>query len=211
MIKAIVFDYDGVLVDTLEIHKKIYKVLGEELNIPQWTQLGNKIDSFNVDWHETSKAVGLKIPEDIPIIERIYFRELRKLNPQTKLFPGIRKLVSSLSGYKRAVLSNNSRVEIEKALSALDMNHFDSVVGGEDGKLKPDPELFNITMERLNVKPEETVYICDMKEEIIGARNAKITKTIAVSYGYHSKEHLEEANPDHIVDKPEEILSLIKK
>ena len=79
-------------------------------------------------------------------------------------------------------------------------------------KHKPDPDIVNYIMSQVNVDKGDTVIIGDSKSDILTGHNAGID-TIAVTYGYDSKENLINANPSSIIDdfsKLQEIIEINK-
>ena len=76
---------------------------------------------------------------------------------------------------------------------------FQYVLGTEERnfKHKPNPEIINYIMDKLNVSKEDTVIIGDSKSDILTAKNAEID-TIAVTYGYDTIENLAKTNPTYM-------------
>ena len=210
--KAVIFDYDGVIVDSLDVVHIIYKEIAKHFNFPQFADLKKNIDFYDVDWKETIRKVGIFRKEDIAKIKELYIEHFNRYKDLTKLVPGIKDVLQILKKkYKLAVASNNFKAEIEKILKKFEiLKYFDIVVGGEKEILKPDPTTLIQCMKALNVKPEETVYIGDMDGDILAGRNANLKKVIAVTYGYHSHEKLKQLNPDVIVHKSIDLIEAVE-
>ncbi len=210
--KAVIFDYDGVIVDSLDVVHIIYKEIAKHFNFPVFADLKKNIDFYDVDWKETLRKVGIFRKDDIAKIKELYIEHFNKHKELTKLVPGIKDVLEKLKKkYKLAVASNNFKKEIEKVLKKFEiLKYFDIVVGGEKEILKPDPTILIQCMQKLNVKPEETVYIGDMDGDILAGRNAKLKKIIAVTYGYHSHDKLKQLNPDVIVHKSIDLIEAVE-
>ncbi len=210
--KAVIFDYDGVIVDSLDVVQVIYKEIAKHFNNPIFADMKKNIDFCDVDWRKTLKNVGITERKDIDKIKKIYIEEFNKHKELTKLVPDIKEVLEILKkNYKLAVASNNFKPEIEKILKKFNILHyFDVVIGGEKEILKPDPTILIECMQTLNVKPEETVYIGDMDGDITAGRNANVKKVIAVTYGYHSHDKLKQLNPDIIVHNTKDLLNVIE-
>ena len=186
--KAIIFDYDGVLVDSLDVVHEIYKEIIKYYDKPLFRDVKKNIDSYDVDWKKTLEKVGITKKEDLEKIKNIYKKHFEINKDLTKQIPGMKKVLEKLKGnYRLAVASNNFKNLIEDMLKRFGiLKYFDIIEGGEKEILKPDPAVIINCMNHLKVKPEETIYIGDMDGDIIAARNAKLKKMIAVTYGYHS-------------------------
>lgn len=210
--KAIIFDYDGVIVDSLDVVHVIYKEIVKHFNYPIFEDVKKNIDSYDVDWRSTLRNVGITKKKDIEKIKNIYIEHFEKNKHLTTLIPDMKEVLAELKkNYKLGVASNNFKALIEDMLKKLDvLDYFDVIVGGEKEILKPDPTVITNCMKELNVKPEETVYIGDMDGDITAGRNAELKKVIAVTYGYHSHDKLKQLNPDVIVHKAEDLLKAIE-
>ena len=113
--------------------------------------------------------------------------------------------------YQLAIVSNSFGEIIEAMLNKFELRkYFGCIVGADQGPLKPDPTLFRLCLEQLKVKPEATVYVGDMEEDVLAARNAKLKKAIVVTYGYHSEARLRQARPDIIINNPTELIEAVK-
>jgi phosphoglycolate phosphatase len=110
--------------------------------------------------------------------------------------------------YTLAVVTNNFRYEIEKRLRLHGLDkYFSAYYTCEDGKLKPHPDLINKCLKHFDVLPSEAAFVGDMDGDIQSAKAARIGKVIAVTYGYHLKHRLQEA--DIIIDTPGELLKIL--
>lgn len=110
-----------------------------------------------------------------------------------------------------AVASSKPKRILDKMVTNFDLNVFNYVLGTEESnfKHKPDPQIVNYIMEQLNVTKEESVIIGDSKSDILTGKNAGID-TIAVTYGYDSKENLINSNPTYIINTFSELENLIE-
>ncbi len=204
--KLVIFDYDGVLVDSFEATMKIYLDISNEfkLNLPESPEYFKEL--FELDWRETIKKLKLYEKKKLDKINEIYINGLKKYDYLIKPYPNINHVLEKLSEkYTLAVASNNIRQELEYRLNKFNLiKYFTLVLGEEDGELKPSPDLLLKCMKRLNASPKETSFIGDMDGDIKAGRAAKIGKIIAVTYGFHEKHKIKDA--DVIVETPEELL-----
>ncbi|CDZ23487.1 hypothetical protein CCDG5_0345 [[Clostridium] cellulosi] len=130
----------------------------------------------------------------------------------TAPYEGIKELLSELSkrGILSAVLSNKPDNFVKIIISEIFSDFkFSWIQGKMDGfPKKPDPTALNFIMKSLNVNTDETLYIGDSNIDIFTGKNANV-KTCGVLWGFRTKEELEEAGADYIVDSPLAVLDLI--
>ena len=116
-------------------------------------------------WHEIGPELGLNSVDEVDAVRHRY-RADEEINQ------GVLDLIHRLHGnYKLAVLSN-SPPGLSKWLADWNMLNFFKVVfcSGDEGMAKPDPEAFELTLERLGLKPNEAVFIDDTREHVEAAR-----------------------------------------
>ena len=126
----------------------------------------------------------------------------------TKPYPQAKETLSKLGAYKKAVISNKREVLSKKVLEGLGLLEFFDVVLGSDSvsERKPSPVPIFELLKRFGVSKDEAVIIGDSNYDIEAGKAAGI-KTIAVTYGYRSRELLKGA--DFIVDNFGKILNII--
>jgi pyrophosphatase PpaX len=164
-ITTIVFDVDGVLIDSNRIIIEAYKKTARKL--------GLRIPSTQ----EISKLLGKPLEEITRILwpntdADLYVKEYRKFfmdkNLKIPVIDGavdtVRKMKSL--GFKLGILSGKTNFFIEKHLkeAGFDLDWFDTITSFETTKKhKPDPEPLLYILERLKVKPEEALYVGDSR------------------------------------------------
>ncbi|MDP2750379.1 MAG: HAD family hydrolase [Nanoarchaeota archaeon] len=210
--KAIIFDWDGVVADSLPVHFKIYKAVEKRLQkkiMP--AHYYKNSDFIDLDWRENLKKVDINDKKTWNKISEIYKKESARLNSEIKPFPGMKRIIIKLSkNFKLGIVSNNYLDVINEKLEEWEMEHyFKAIVDGHFKTNKPHPGQLLECMKKLNVLPEETIYIGDMDGDITTGRNADVKRVIAVTYGWHSHNKLKCFEPDAFFHKPEDMLSLL--
>jgi HAD superfamily hydrolase (TIGR01662 family) len=213
MKKAVIFDFDGVIANTISLDFRIYKEITKKLRKPfpsSWKGLGELTSGT---FKELNKNLGIRKKEELSEAERIYKELRRKWGKEARLFPNVREVIAILKkkGFKIGIISNNYREFVNDFLERTGIEKYiDCFVGhGDAKKLKPNPEILLLCMKRLETKPEDTIFIGDMEVDVEAGRKAKVSKVIAVTWGWHSRKRLERMKPDAVIDRPEEILKFL--
>ena len=200
MIKYIVFDFDGTLADTFDVIKNIAM---------------NEYSEYDIDV-ELFKSEGAKgmlkmlnIPRwKIPGMILNVTNKLRN-SKNIKLFSGIVVLLNDLKkDYKIGILSSNSKEIINDTLKEYDIENLFEFVYSESSLFGKHSVLKRMCSKH-NIDPLEVIYVGDEDRDIIAAKKANL-KTIAVTWGFNSKEKLSRENPDYLVDSPMQILETIQ-
>lgn len=178
MIKAIIFDLDGVIIDSEPLHCKADNQLLTELGIdaPE-----NYFDRF-VGW--TNEAMWEAIKNDYHITEFIHeLTEMQmpiKLNllqeGDYKVIPGIVELLEEIKTMHipTAIASSSPKLFIQAAIEKLGLKQYFSVIlsGEEVKRSKPEPDIFLKAAELLNVNPSECLVLEDSKSGTAAAKKA---------------------------------------
>lgn len=180
-LKAVLFDMDGVIVDTEPLHRKAYEKTFQDLNIKvsdefYATFTGNStktvceklIEKFNLT----------QTHEEIAQIKRTYFKELFDNDPDFDLLPGVRSLIESYyNNGIRLILASSAHINtinwvFEKF--GLDQYFKGKISGASLNESKPNPEIFNIAAEMSGEAKENCMVIEDSTNGIIAANRANI-------------------------------------
>lgn len=214
MIKAIVFDLDGTLLNTLIDLTDSMNVVLENHGMKKRTVeevrtfVGNGIPML------VKRAVEDSTDEQLLSIctkEMIdYYKTHNKI--KTAPYEGIPDLLDELNDMKiaLAVVTNKEESAAIALCREIFGDKFKAVIG-DDGKnaLKPAPDNVFRALEILGSKKEETLYIGDSEVDMKTAKNSGL-KSVGVLWGFRSKSVLEENGADFIVSQPYEIKGLIK-
>jgi len=217
MLRALIFDFNGIIVDDEPIHFRLFqKVLGEEgVVLTEAAYYARYLGfddrgAFTAAFRENQRAIDdAKLKQ---LIERkaIYYQDA--IREHVAIFPGVHGLVSTLARtHPLAVASGALRDEIETILKTAGLlDHFQAIVSAEDvTQGKPEPEIFLKALGALNqqkrngvaIAAGDCVVIEDSKEGIRGARRAGM-KCLAVTNS-HPAELLSEA--DGVVNSLEHV------
>ncbi len=209
MKKLIIFDFDGTIADALNLSFEIFNGLSEKYNfkgIKNLQEYRNLFDSSlpRIIWQ--LKISPFKLPLVIDEGREIASKRLYEVN----LFPGIEKAADELSKEcTLAIISSNLTSIITQFLNNHNISkYFNLIVGSE--KEKDKSKKIRYCLDYYKISPRETVLIGDTTRDIKDAKKYGL-KTIAVSYGFHSKEKLSKEFPDALVDSPHQIIEAVNK
>ena len=206
MIRAIIFDFDGTIIDTetawYKVFKDAYKKYGVDLSLATYSQcLGTSLQSFNPYTHlSTHHGISMDLEEFRTTIQQNY----AKLIDQELMRPGILNLLqeAKLAGLKIGLASSSHRDWIDKFVDQLGIRDYFECYCTADtvSNVKPDPELYLQALGQLGVNPNEAIAIEDSPN---GARAAvaaglhtvviknTLTKQLSFSQGHYTIESLE--------------------
>ena len=207
---AAIWDVDGTLVDTAELH------------FQAWLELFGQLD-WPFSRADFQKTFGLRNPEIFRILrgDQLTEAEIADLGERKEvlyraaarqgvdLLPGVRPLLLALhaAGFRQAIGSSAPRANLDLILQGTQTGHlFQSVVSSEDTQRgKPDPQVFQVAAARLGVPVERCVVFEDAVAGVQAAKAAGM-RCVAVRFvGHHGADALREAGADRVVESLEEV------
>ncbi len=214
-LKAVIFDLDGTLLDTLEdiaisVNYVLKKFNKELIPVSEYRYLvGSGALKLMQD---VLPGVGEEeIKKALKIFEEHYMKQYSK---NTKLYEGIGKLLTFLQkrSIKLAILSNKPDSFTKLcAMKYLRNWDFSAVYGiREQIPRKPSPAGAIDIMKELHVEPKDCLFVGDTKIDMITAKNAEID-SIGVLWGFRDREELEQNSAKYIASTPIETIKLISQ
>lgn len=210
---ACIFDLDGTLTDTLASLTYSVNETLKEMGLSTIT--AEQCRSFvgngaRVLIEKALAAVGLpdksRLEEGMEIYGRIFDANCTYL---VTPYEGVRDMLVKMKeqGMKLGVLSNKPHRQTVKVVREIfGEGMFDCVQGQQEGiARKPDPEGVYRLMDALKVSKEECLYVGDSEVDIQTGKNAGV-RTIGVAWGFRTREILEAAGAEMIIDTPLELM-----
>jgi HAD superfamily hydrolase (TIGR01549 family) len=206
MIKALIFDYDGVIFNTVNIAWNVVKTVCDRYCKRKIKTKKEFLDIYKRNFYADMKKRGVT-EKDMEKLKHDSIEILKKKHP--KPFRNIKKAMNQLAKkYKIAIVSSNYTDVMKHALKqAKIFKDFHLIIGAEHEEHKT--KKIRLCLKKFNVKPGEAVFVTDTTGDIKEARKVKL-KTMAVAWGFHKKDKLLKAKPDFLVEKPEQIIKVLK-
>lgn len=211
--KALVFDLDGTLLNTIEDLKAAVNYAIGQFGYDKITsaQAKNYIGNGIRKLVERSLGGDLKYLDEAFSEFQSYYN--KNYNVYTKPYDGIYELLeySKNKGYLLACVSNKSIVPLNKLINEHFNGFFTTVIGdGEGYERKPNPEVLLECAKRLNIDISDIIYIGDSDVDVKTVKNASC-KGIFVDYGYRLKEELIKSGASIICSTPLEIINVLEE
>jgi HAD superfamily hydrolase (TIGR01509 family) len=177
-IKAIVFDFDGLILDTEQPEflswKAMYEAHGATLALSEWLAVvGASLKEFDPLLNLQARV---KHPIDVEKVSADRKRIFDEYIQAITLLPGVLDYLQAAKAMElKLAIASSSRVEwVAHYLDRFDIRHyFDALCfGNEVEKVKPDPALYALAVRRLGVSPSETVALEDSYNGLLAAKRA---------------------------------------
>jgi 2-phosphoglycolate phosphatase len=205
MIRAVLFDLDGTLMDSTDAIVNSYFHTFDTIGEPR-PERGTVIATIGDPIHKQFPTMTSHDVDECIRIYRAYYAEHSAAI--TTLPPGVEETLATLSerGIKLGFVTSKRREAAEMLLEHLGALHYMDVRIGplEVTQHKPHPEPVQKAMEILGVTPDETVFVGDMHFDVLAGLAAGV-ETIAVATGYQTRAQLEALNPDATCDTMYEV------
>ena len=191
-LQAVLFDMDGVIVDTEPLHKKAYYQVFEDLKVNVTSELYESFTGFSTRKVCTTLKNRFDLPlevDELSALKRSYFKHYFDNDTEFDLLPGVRELFES---YRQAditlILASSAAMNtINWVLEKFEIgSYFKAKVSGDElAESKPNPEIFNIAAQLSGKDKSECMVIEDSTNGILAAHRAGIF--CAAYQSFHSK------------------------
>ena len=219
MIRLIIYDLDGTLIDSRRDIAEAVNGTLEEFGLPLLTLdevssfvgsgvrnlMTQALEACSLLLNKREGACALPaVDRTIKVFRRLYAEHLLD---HTCLYPWVPGVLERFKDRMQAVVTNKPEDLSRTILKGLGVDrYFCELVGGDAGfPKKPVPEPLLEILRRAAVKPEEAVLVGDSAIDIETGRNAGVT-TFAVTYGFGRRREIESARPDYILKDLEELI-----
>lgn len=208
-IRTIIFDLDGTLIDSSDgvVEAVNYSLaqMGEPIQPPE------KIKSF------IGFPLTVMYPHfsDKPLKELYAHFQIKAADTvvaSTVVLPGVEPVLQQLKdlGYTLTIASTKIRKHISGVVDKFGWEkYFDAYSGGDEVKhVKPAPDIFALTLEKINASKEESIVVGDTINDIHAAQAMQVP-VIAVHSPYGNKKEVEASSPNYIIDSIKQLVPLL--
>jgi HAD superfamily hydrolase (TIGR01549 family) len=206
-LQAVLFDWDGTLVDSAELSYRIYAELFAGFGLGFDRRVF--ADSYSPDWYSTFERVGLARSHWAEADRRwleLYARE------RVALIPGAERALARVrdAGLALGLVTSGSRERVRRDLERLAIRElFREVVCGEDAqRKKPHPEALLTALGRLGIAAAQAAYVGDSPEDVAMARGAGAL-AVGIPGGFPNREALQAERPDVLATDLGEALDVL--
>jgi phosphoglycolate phosphatase len=207
MVKHILFDFDGTLVDSRALLVKLYnemavqyqfrRIRDQDLTLLRSLSISERVDHLGVP--------VLQIPKLVTAGRQLYQENIRTLH----IVPGMKEVIARVSsqGMKSSILSSNSEVNIRQILKNNKLDGtFKEIISAKHifGK----HHSIRKVMKQWGTSPSRMIYVGDELRDIEACRKLGVP-IVAVTWGYDSQHLLLSGKPDYLVNSPGELLKTL--
>jgi len=182
MLKAVIFDMDGVIIDSEPTHMKLesetYKKLGIEITEDDHNSFVGSTSQYMWEALKNKYKLNQTLEELIEYERNLYFKHLNSEECEITLIGGVKELIEDLydNGIKLAIASSSPLNVINAITKKFQIEeYFDVFVTGDDVKRsKPEPDIFLYASEKLGVSTDNCLVIEDSHNGVRAAKKAGI-------------------------------------
>ncbi|MEA3398902.1 MAG: HAD family phosphatase [Patescibacteria group bacterium] len=180
--KAVIFDLDGTLTDSVHAHylkhERIGKILGYDLTEKYFHESANGMDAKDF-FPALLKHYGINLGKNLKKAIKLHHKLTdEEFFSHIKLFPHVKTILKNLKkeGYKLALASSSPADMVIPTLKQFDIEkYFDIIVNGDDVlHTKPNPAIFLLARKKLGIKKADCIVIEDAPKGVDAAKRANI-------------------------------------
>ncbi len=198
------FDFDGVLLDSLDLYSAAVIRCLERIGTPIVKSREDYLELFDGNFYESMAERGVDLAA--------FSRAAKEIMPGIDYdamapYEGLIPVLEALNrDHQLVVISSNGSRTIRKILERCGFDPYFEEILGSDFLLSKKDKIAH-ALAKYGTPADRTFYIGDTAGDVFEARAAGV-RTVAVTWGWHSRERLVAANPDFVVDAPEGLLRI---
>ncbi|MEM9102213.1 MAG: HAD-IA family hydrolase [Pseudomonadota bacterium] len=212
-IKAVIFDWDGTVMDSTQRIASSMQSTAKRLALPlPSTQQVRDIIGLSID-KAFMALFGRLTESELNLLRETYRIEYVENNKTpSPLFEGVEQVLEELSvNFKLAVATGKGRQGLERVMAVSNTKHFFQVTfSADDAESKPHPDMVLKVSKALKLDPSECVMVGDTTFDMEMAKNAGMQR-VGVSYGAHQSDRLAVFDPIEIIDDIRDLPGILRR
>jgi len=202
--KLFLFDFDGVIVDSLDVYERRVKLCLEKIGKPVVKSRADFLALFEDNFYEAIVKKGVDLVEFMDVLNKMPMQDdYDRMLPFAPMLPVLEELKKENI---LEVISSNLSSVIHTLLSRYNFDGcFREILGADSGFSKQEKIRHAMNVSRM--ERARTYYIGDTSGDIKEARLAGV-RTVAVTWGWHTREMFEKVNPEYLIETPDALLDL---
>ena len=180
MISAIIFDLEGVIVKTEDLHYKAWKMMTNKENIPFSRSINHKLrgvsrmESLTIILEHAHKAYSEEEKTNLAEMKNSYYVESLKSLNETHILPGVMQVINKMKKMGIKIAIGSSSKNTKRILKQIKLDKtFDAIADGDDVTHgKPAPDIFLVAATKLGVEDHACLVVEDSVSGIIAAKRA---------------------------------------
>lgn len=205
MRKLLLFDFDGAIVDSLDFYEEAVKLCLAKIGQPLIKTRADFLELFDDNFYVSLEKKNISIDAYMQAADEVLAKlNYARIRPVAGLLPVLTKLQT---GNILVIISSNGSPDIRMIMDRLRITtFFHDILGSDTGFSKK--EKIRLVLDKYKVAADRTFYIGDTTGDIKEAKAVGV-RTIAVAWGWHSRERLGALAPDWIIDRPGDLLTVL--
>ncbi|EON74221.1 pyrophosphatase PpaX [Lysinibacillus sphaericus] len=211
VVKALLFDFDGTLLNTNDLIIQTFMYILEERFPGQYSPK----DCLNFIGPSLKQTISDISPgEEDEMIAKYRAWNVLHHDELVTEYPDVVSTLEQLKsmGIKLAIVSSKRNDMIDRGLSVLGASHlFDERIGTDDVKnVKPDPEPVLLALERLGVSKEDAIMIGDNSHDVEAGHNAGV-RCAGVAWSIKGADYLQQFKPEYMLQHMTDLFDIVKE
>ena len=206
MLKHLIFDFDGTVVDSASLYIKLCNNMSEELHVsPMSIESLRELSGLTIK----QRCKKLNIPlYRLPVMNIMVQEKIKSHIHELQWISGIDHEILKLKnmGFNLTMISSNSVSIISRFFKNNNSNLFDEIYSSRG--IFDKHHSIKALLKKYKIKRDEAIYIGDEFRDIKACKKAKI-RILSVTWGYDSRELLIKGKPDFIADNPAQMVDII--
>ena len=204
--ELIIFDYDGVLIDSMDDAVSAGEAFCQSISHNRLPTMETIVGLENMTYFELARSVGLP-SEQVERFCSYVFERFQALGPAMAFFPEIESLLHRIASKNIAIVSGNAKNVISAKLAAHGLaEKITCILGAFEPGDKA--EKIHYACKYFGIDARQACMVGDSVSDIRYAKQAGV-QSVAVTWGWHSREKLAKEEPDFIVNGVQELADLI--